>query len=150
MVSMIQDAGATIVNGTELPYYKKIVSPDGWNWDYGTTRGYPNESEYTYVKVDFYNNIAAYLSELSNTNIRSLADIVQYNIDNDGTEHRASVQPSAAAKMASSPRSQPAESWIKHTGRRSPSASAQRAKTASTPHCTQMALSSTPFSFPPT
>ncbi|KAK0837730.1 hypothetical protein LTS02_017913, partial [Friedmanniomyces endolithicus] len=86
MVSMIQDAGATIVNGTELPYYKKIVSPDGWNWDYGTTRGYPNESEYTYVKVDFYNNIAAYLSELSNTNIRSLADIVQYNIDNDGTE----------------------------------------------------------------
>ncbi|TKA67189.1 hypothetical protein B0A55_10623, partial [Friedmanniomyces simplex] len=86
MVSMIKDAGATIVNGTELPYYKKIVSPDGWNWDYGTTRGYPNESEYTYVKVDFYNNIAAYLSELSNTNIRSLADIVQYNIDNDGTE----------------------------------------------------------------
>ncbi|KAK0332720.1 hypothetical protein LTR33_000224 [Friedmanniomyces endolithicus] len=86
MVSMIQDAGATIVNGTELPYYKQVVSPDGWNWDYGTTRGYPNESEYTYVKVDFYNNIAAYLSELSNTNIRSLADIVQYNIDNDGTE----------------------------------------------------------------
>ncbi|KAK0303170.1 hypothetical protein LTR82_017644 [Friedmanniomyces endolithicus] len=86
MVSMIKDAGATIVNGTELPYYKKIVSPDGWNWDYGTTRGFPNESEYTYVKFDFYNNIAAYLSELSNTNIRSLADIVQYNIDNDGTE----------------------------------------------------------------
>ena len=32
MVSMIQDAGATIVNGTELPYYKQVVSPDGWNW----------------------------------------------------------------------------------------------------------------------
>ena len=32
MVDMIQKAGATIVNGTELPYYKTIVSPDGWNW----------------------------------------------------------------------------------------------------------------------
>lgn len=54
--------------------------------DYGTTRGYPNESEYTYVKVDFYNNIATYLSELENTKIRSLADIVAYNNDNDGSE----------------------------------------------------------------
>lgn len=32
MVSLIQAAGATIVNGTELPYYQTIVSPDGWNW----------------------------------------------------------------------------------------------------------------------
>lgn len=54
--------------------------------DYGTTRGYPNESEYTYVKVDFYNNIATYLSELSNTDIKSLEDLVQYNIDNVGSE----------------------------------------------------------------
>ncbi|KAK4540018.1 hypothetical protein LTR36_009834 [Oleoguttula mirabilis] len=86
IVSLLEKAGATIVNGTELPYYKEIVSPDGWNWDYGTTRGYSNESEYSYVKVDFYNNIATYLSELSNTPMRSLADIVQYNIDNVGTE----------------------------------------------------------------
>lgn len=54
--------------------------------DYGTTRGYPNESEYTYVKVDFYNNIKTYLSEVTNTDVKSLEDIVQYNIDNDGTE----------------------------------------------------------------
>lgn len=32
MVDMIKKAGATIVNGTELPHYKKIVSPTGWNW----------------------------------------------------------------------------------------------------------------------
>jgi amidase len=62
------------------------VSPNGWNWDYGTTRGFSNESEYTVVKVDFYNNIKAYLSELQNTNIRSLEDIVAYNYANDGTE----------------------------------------------------------------
>ena len=54
--------------------------------EYGTTRGYPNESEYTYVTVDFYNNIAKYVSELSDTKMRSLADLVQYNIDNVGSE----------------------------------------------------------------
>jgi amidase len=32
MVKMIEQAGATVVNGTELPHYKEIVSPDYWNW----------------------------------------------------------------------------------------------------------------------
>ena len=86
IVDLLKQAGAEIVNGTELPNYKTIVSPTGWNWDYGASRGYPNESEYTVVKVDFYNNIKAYLSELQNTDIKSLEDIVQYNYDNDGAE----------------------------------------------------------------
>ncbi|KAL1582804.1 hypothetical protein WHR41_08318 [Cladosporium halotolerans] len=85
ILDLLEEAGATITNGTELQR-PDIVSPDGWNWDYGTVRGYPNESEYTYIKVDFYNNIASYLSELSSTSMRSLSDIVQYNIDNVGTE----------------------------------------------------------------
>ncbi|KAK5651960.1 hypothetical protein OQA88_11502 [Cercophora sp. LCS_1] len=86
LLALIESAGATIINGTEIANYKTIVSPDGWNWDYGTTRGFPNESEYTVVKVDFYNNIKKYLFELGNTDIRSLEDIVQYNYDNDGSE----------------------------------------------------------------
>ncbi|EPQ26694.1 uncharacterized protein PFL1_05673 [Pseudozyma flocculosa PF-1] len=86
LIRLIRDAGAEVVNGTEIPTRKLLVSPDGWNWDYGTTRGYPNESEYTYIKVDFYNNIRTYLSELNNTDIKSLEDIVQYNYDNDGAE----------------------------------------------------------------
>ena len=32
IVQLIKQAGATIVNGTELPHYKTIVSPDYWNW----------------------------------------------------------------------------------------------------------------------
>lgn len=72
LIGLIESARGTITNGTELPSRDLLVSPDGWNWDYGTTRGYPNESEYTYVKVDFYNNIKAYLSELNNTSMRSL------------------------------------------------------------------------------
>ncbi|KAJ6037204.1 hypothetical protein N7540_001483 [Penicillium herquei] len=86
LLDLIKSAGATIINGTELPHYKEIVSPDGWNWDYGTTRGFPNESEYSYVKVDFYNNLRAYLADLNNTNIRSVEDLVQNNIDNYGSE----------------------------------------------------------------
>lgn len=35
MIDTIKAAGATIINGTELPDYETIVSPDGWNWDYG-------------------------------------------------------------------------------------------------------------------
>lgn len=84
-IDEIEAAGATVVNNTELKY-PYIVSPDGWNWDYGTTRGFVNESEYSYIKVDFYNNLAKYLSELINTDIRSVEDLVAYNEANDGTE----------------------------------------------------------------
>ncbi|PQE28317.1 amidase family protein [Rutstroemia sp. NJR-2017a WRK4] len=86
LISEIEAAGATIINGTELPYWQTIISQDGWDWNYGSTRGYPNESEYTYVKVDFYNDIIAYLANLNNTDIRTVEDIVQYNIANVGSE----------------------------------------------------------------
>ncbi|KAK5735810.1 hypothetical protein LTS12_026361 [Elasticomyces elasticus] len=42
------------LDGIELTKYK----------DNGTTRSFPKESEYTNVKVDFYNNTSTYLSEL--------------------------------------------------------------------------------------
>lgn len=82
----LRQAGATIINETEILDYETIVATHGWDWDWGSFRGYPNESEYTVVKVDFYNNIKTYLSELNNTDVRSLEDIVQYNYDNDGSE----------------------------------------------------------------
>ncbi|KAF2148269.1 amidase family protein [Myriangium duriaei CBS 260.36] len=86
IIDLLKSAGATIVNGTEVADAARVVSPDGWNWDYGTTRGFANESEYSVVKVDFYNNIKTYLSELNNINVRSLEDIVAYNFANDGSE----------------------------------------------------------------
>ncbi|KAL8982571.1 MAG: hypothetical protein Q9205_002962 [Flavoplaca limonia] len=79
LVDQIRTAGAFIINNTEITDYQTLVSPDGWNWDYGTTRGRPNESEYTYIKVDFYNNLRSYLSELSNTSIRSVDDVINFN-----------------------------------------------------------------------
>jgi amidase len=46
----------------------------------------PTESEITVAKVDAYNDMNAYLSELSNTSIKSVEDIVEYNDNNTGTE----------------------------------------------------------------
>ncbi|KAF2762622.1 glutamyl-tRNA amidotransferase subunit A [Pseudovirgaria hyperparasitica] len=75
LIKYIESAGATIINGTEFPNAAETISPNGWDW-----------AEYTVVCVDFYNNINSYLAELTNTPIRNLADIVQYNIDNAGEE----------------------------------------------------------------
>lgn len=86
VLQLIESAGATIVNETEIQDYETLVSNEGWNWDWGTTRGRPNESEYTVVAVDFYNNINSYLSELNNTSIKTLEDIVEFNYENDGSE----------------------------------------------------------------
>lgn len=86
ILDLIQSAGATIVNETEILDYETLVSNDGWDWDWGTTRGRSNESEYTVVAVDFYNNIKSYLSELNNTDIKTLEDVVNFNYENDGSE----------------------------------------------------------------
>ena len=32
LVKLFEEAGSTIINGTELPDYERIVSPDGWDW----------------------------------------------------------------------------------------------------------------------
>lgn len=86
LLEKLTSAGAKILNNTELPSAASVISPTGWNWDFGTSRGYPNESEYTVVKTDFYNNINAYLAELQNTPIHTIVDIINYNFANDGTE----------------------------------------------------------------
>lgn len=49
-------------------------------------RSKPAESEITIAKIDAYNDINAYLSELSNTSIKSVEDIIEYNDNNTGTE----------------------------------------------------------------
>ena len=32
LIDLIEEAGATVINGTEIPDYQTIVSPNGWNW----------------------------------------------------------------------------------------------------------------------
>lgn len=155
LISLIESAGATVINNTEIPNYAIIVSPDGWNWDYGSARGFPNESEYTVVKVDFYNNIKTYLSELENTNIRSLEDIVAYNYANDGTEGGnpwpLGIPAFFPVKMVSLPVWSPKAFATKRTIRLFPLRSAAPGKTVSMPllrtegtrwmHCSSRRLS---------
>ncbi|PHH91760.1 hypothetical protein CDD83_10404 [Cordyceps sp. RAO-2017] len=86
MVKLIEDAGATVVNETEITNHEAIVSPNGWDWDWGRKRGFPNQSEYTVVIVDSYININAYLSELKNTKISKLDHVIKFNEDNAGSE----------------------------------------------------------------
>jgi amidase len=101
-VKLIEEAGGRVINNTEIRNYETTVAQNGWDWlvlrpctesradpsgrDWGSTRGRPNESEFTVVKIDFYNNIKSYLAELNHSNVHSLEDIVAYNNANDGTE----------------------------------------------------------------
>lgn len=32
LIDLIKEAGATIINETEIPNYETTVSPNGWNW----------------------------------------------------------------------------------------------------------------------
>ncbi|KAF7317149.1 Amidase family protein [Mycena chlorophos] len=95
-VEILKQHGVEVYNNTNYKYVDEIVSPDGWNWAYGPT----NQSEVTVVNVDFYNNIRAYLSELGNTTIRSLEDLVAFN---DAPAHLASEggKPDVAPAFAS-------------------------------------------------
>ncbi|KAK2757532.1 hypothetical protein FQN54_004501 [Arachnomyces sp. PD_36] len=81
VINRLEEAGAEIIEGADFPSAEEIISPDGWDWDFGSRIGHPEQSEYTVVKTDFYNNIKEYLSTLScNPNkIRSLEDIVAFN-----------------------------------------------------------------------
>lgn len=81
VIKMIESAGATIYNNTNFKNLD-VVSSSGWDWNMGPA----NESEFTVVKVDFFNNIESYLSELENSDMRSLKDIVEYNSRNYETE----------------------------------------------------------------
>ena len=81
VVKMIEDAGATVYNNTDFGNLD-VISSQGWDWAMGAA----NESEFTVVKVDFYNNIKSYLSELENTDIRTLEDIMEYNNKYYGSE----------------------------------------------------------------
>ena len=52
----------------------------------GRARGSPPQSEFTVAKVDAYNDINKYLAQLTETSIRKVEDVVEFNDRNTGTE----------------------------------------------------------------
>lgn len=82
LFNKIRAAGAQIVN-VEFPSATDRLREDGnWDWELGPA----DQQEFTVVKAEAYGLMNEYLSELSNTPIKTFEDIVQFNKDNSGTE----------------------------------------------------------------
>ncbi|KFY43033.1 hypothetical protein V495_04208 [Pseudogymnoascus sp. VKM F-4514 (FW-929)] len=73
---MIRDAGAQIVE-VDFPCWEAMIDESGWAWNNRPE----HQSEYLVCGVEFYHGLRAYLKELKNTSIRSLEDVVAYNIE---------------------------------------------------------------------
>ncbi|KAF2838849.1 amidase signature enzyme [Patellaria atrata CBS 101060] len=80
-IQKIREAGAEVLNNVDLPSAEEIVPPEGSDWDYAAKQGRPEQSEFTVVKTEFYNEIQSYLSGLTSNphNIKTLEDIIAYN-----------------------------------------------------------------------
>ncbi|KAL9099056.1 MAG: hypothetical protein Q9163_005385 [Psora crenata] len=82
VLKAIEEAGGVVID-TDFPCVEDRIPENGsWDWEYGKA----SESEFTVVKVDAYNGINKYLSNLSATEIRSVEDIIDFNNRNRGTE----------------------------------------------------------------
>ncbi len=82
VLEAIQEAGASVVE-VDFPCAEDRIPADGnWDWTYGK----PSESEFSVVKVEAFQGINSYLSELSGTRTNTLEDIIEYNEENSGTE----------------------------------------------------------------
>lgn len=88
VVHVLMAHGANVHEMTELDRYKELVSPNGWDWDFDANPAPGGEkmSSYTYIKVDFFNNIRDYLKSLRSSPMKSLQDIVDYNKRYAGSE----------------------------------------------------------------
>ncbi|KAL8746893.1 MAG: hypothetical protein Q9190_001158 [Brigantiaea leucoxantha] len=79
---IIVEAGAEIAE-TDFPCAEERIASNGiWDWELGE----PQQSEFTVVKVDAYDGINHYLSQLKNTEVKSVEDVIAYNERNRGSE----------------------------------------------------------------
>ncbi|EON67128.1 hypothetical protein W97_06381 [Coniosporium apollinis CBS 100218] len=85
ILDAITAAGGELIE-TDFPCTTERIPETGtWDWLVHPF-GEPSKSEFTVVKVEAYNTINAYLSELSNTSIKNLEDVIAFNEENAGTE----------------------------------------------------------------
>ncbi|KAF2760972.1 amidase family protein [Pseudovirgaria hyperparasitica] len=81
VTARLEKAGAQIVD-VDFPSAEEIISPDGWDWEFGTGVSGAALSEFSVVKVEFYQGLRKYLATLEGNKgqILSLEDVVAYNI----------------------------------------------------------------------
>lgn len=87
VLNLLKESGANLYR-TEIKNHEMLVSLTGWDWDFdpSTKDNGTKQSEYTYIKVDFYNNINNYLRKLKFSPMGSLKDIINYNKLYSGSE----------------------------------------------------------------
>ena len=82
VLEAIQEAGASVVE-VDFPCAEDRIPADGkWDWTYGK----PSESEFSVVRLEAFQGIQSYLSELSETRMKTVEDVIEYNRENSGTE----------------------------------------------------------------
>ncbi|EEB06917.1 amidase [Schizosaccharomyces japonicus yFS275] len=84
LIETLRQAGTTVYTDVHLKHAEDL--PPSWNWDHQGVRGEPEKSEFTVVKVDFYNNINKYLKELKCSKVRSLDDVILFNYEHNEEE----------------------------------------------------------------
>ncbi|KJZ71042.1 hypothetical protein HIM_09569 [Hirsutella minnesotensis 3608] len=85
---------------TEVKGWNKLVSAKDWDWDYdpeGGNRTGGKRSPLTYIKVDFYNNLQKYLRGVTNTMIRSVEDVIEFNKANGAEGGNPGIHPAFAS-----------------------------------------------------
>jgi amidase len=85
LIKEIEKAGALVVD-VDFPSAEEIISPSGWDWEFGDGKTESRLSEFEVVRTEFYRSLQSYLNELEETKIYSLEDVVTYNIQHTTQE----------------------------------------------------------------
>ncbi|KAL2071773.1 hypothetical protein VTL71DRAFT_13008 [Oculimacula yallundae] len=87
VIRNLEEAGAQVIRA-ELPSAEEIISPAGWDWEYAEGKTGSALSEFEVVRMEFYDSLQQYLSQLEKNpkRIFSLEDVVAYNIENTTRE----------------------------------------------------------------
>jgi amidase len=81
LMKQIERAGAQVLD-VDFPSAEEIISPNGWDWEYGAGESGSKFSEFEVVKVEFYRSLPNYLGTLEDNKegILSLEDLVAHNV----------------------------------------------------------------------
>ncbi|PMD51277.1 amidase family protein [Hyaloscypha bicolor E] len=85
LIEKIEKAGALVIK-VNFPSAEEIVSPGGWDWEFGDGKTGSRLSEFQVVRTEFYRNLRSYLSGLEENKIHLLEDVVAYNVQHTAKE----------------------------------------------------------------
>jgi amidase len=86
-IQKIEKAGAQVMQ-VDFPSAEEIISPDGWDWEYGAGETGSTLSEFEVVRTEFYRSLQSYLCGLAKNDneIRCLEDVAAYNVQHTDQE----------------------------------------------------------------